>query len=84
MMMHGQNRIKFTCLRIDPFTHSVSFKKIYHFFHTFVQGPYFILFIYNNCWVSGDPVLQNLELTVHIIGISSPHKLFQFQSYTDI
>jgi hypothetical protein len=54
------------------------------FFPTSVQGPYFILFIYNNCWVSGDPVLQNLELTVHIIGISSPQKLFQFQSYTDV
>ena len=54
------------------------------FFHTFVQGPYFILFIYNNCWESEDPVLQNLELTVHIIGISSRQKLFQFQSYTDV
>jgi hypothetical protein len=54
------------------------------FFHTFVQGPYFILFIYNNCWVGGPLVLQNFELTVHIIGISSPQKLFQFQSYTDL
>jgi len=53
-------------------------------FHTFVQDPYFILSIYNNCWVSGDRVLQNLELTVHITGISSPQKLLQFQSYTDV
>jgi hypothetical protein len=53
-------------------------------FHTFVQSPYFILLIYNNCWVSGDCVLQNLESTVHIIGISSPQTLLQFQSYTEV
>jgi len=59
------------------------FQENSQFFHTFVQGPNFILFIYNNCWLSGDPVLPNLELTVHIIGISSP-QLCQFQSYNDI
>ena len=39
---------------------------------------------YNTCWLSGDRVLQNMKSTVDIIGISSPQKLLQFQSYIEV
>jgi len=48
------------------------FQSKFHFVDCFQVAPL----------VSGDPVLQNLELTVHVI--IYPQRLFRFQSHNDV
>jgi len=78
--MHSYIRkleLKSTCSRTNPSTSSASLKKIHLFFKKLSSRSFFILFCSLSFIfqissfqivpvVSGDPVLQNLELTVHV------------------
>jgi len=77
---------------MNPSTHSASLKKIHLFLQILVESLFYV-FIFQSKFhfvdsfqiapvVSGKPVLQNLELAVHIIVY--PQRLFRFHSHNDV
>jgi hypothetical protein len=73
-----KHNIQSIYLRMDPSTHCASFKKIHPFLGSLVYSlfkfvpfhslfEFLELFISNSYFLSGDTVLENLELTIHVI-----------------